>query len=120
MAFNSTQNKFDLDFDLGLSTVDPAYNNNMTLTSPSTFMAVKDISQNYPYLDYSTSDPLVNVTLTLLSQGHGRSVSSADKAHTVMVSCFMFAGGVMGNLLALFVLARSGPEQRKTLFYKVS
>ncbi|XP_076462873.1 prostaglandin E2 receptor EP2 subtype-like [Babylonia areolata] len=49
----------------------------------------------------------------------GRTVSTALKNHTVMVSCLMFGAGVLGNVLALVVLATSGPEQRKTLFYKL-
>ncbi|KAK7100187.1 prostaglandin E2 receptor EP2 subtype-like [Littorina saxatilis] len=44
---------------------------------------------------------------------------TAMKNHTVMVSCLMFGAGVLGNLLALFVLATSSADQRKTLFYKL-
>lgn len=55
-----------------------------------------------------------NVTLTSSSS------SFVDmKNHTVMVSCIMFGTGVIGNLLALIVLASSGLEQRRTLFYKL-
>ena len=51
--------------------------------------------------------------------GLTRTISPAYKNHTVMVSCLMFGAGVLGNLLALFVLATSGADQRKTLFYKL-
>ncbi|XP_067679440.1 prostaglandin E2 receptor EP2 subtype-like [Haliotis asinina] len=49
----------------------------------------------------------------------GYVVDAAKRNHTVMVASVMFGTGVFGNLLALFVLATSAIEQRRTLFYKL-
>lgn len=41
------------------------------------------------------------------------------KNNSVMSAGIMFGTGVFGNLLAIFVLLRSGPEQRRTIFYRL-
>ncbi|CAG5136868.1 unnamed protein product [Candidula unifasciata] len=38
---------------------------------------------------------------------------------TVLASCLMFSAGVVGNVLALVLMATSPQEQRKTMFYKL-
>lgn len=43
----------------------------------------------------------------------------SKKSNTVMNSGIMFGTGVLGNILALCVLIRSGPEQKRTIFYRL-
>ena len=83
-------------------------------------------SSNNNDLEEGAGEATVMMLGHLMVAGNGgsgnsslRTISSAYKNHTVMVSCLMFGAGVLGNLLALFVLATSGAEQRKTLFYKL-
>ncbi|XP_052104316.1 prostaglandin E2 receptor EP4 subtype-like [Mytilus californianus] len=44
---------------------------------------------------------------------------SSKKNNTVINSGIMFGAGVFGNILALIVLIRSGPEQKRTIFYRL-
>ncbi|VDI14755.1 prostaglandin E receptor 4 [Mytilus galloprovincialis] len=39
--------------------------------------------------------------------------------NTVIISGVMFGAGVLGNILALIVLIRSEPEQKRTIFYRL-
>ena len=71
-------------------------------------------------LDFNVSMERENSSLSSVSFPTQWRIPTAIKNHTVMVSSVMFGAGVLGNLLALVVLALSGPEQRKTLFYKVN
>ncbi|ESO86653.1 hypothetical protein LOTGIDRAFT_194810, partial [Lottia gigantea] len=57
--------------------------------------------------------------LDVNSTSEGYVIDTNKRNHTVMVASVMFGSGVVGNLLALFVLATSAPEQRRTLFYKL-
>ncbi|CAG5115984.1 unnamed protein product [Candidula unifasciata] len=46
-------------------------------------------------------------------------LSSEMRSNTVLVSCLMFSAGVIGNLLALLLMATSPAEQKRTIFYKL-
>ncbi|BFZ16883.1 hypothetical protein BsWGS_19922 [Bradybaena similaris] len=46
-------------------------------------------------------------------------MSSELRTNTVLVSCLMFSAGVIGNVLALGLMATSPPEQKRTMFYKL-
>jgi hypothetical protein len=41
------------------------------------------------------------------------------KNNSVIDSSMMFAAGAIGNLLALLVLMRSGPGQKRSVFYRL-
>lgn len=62
-----------------------------------------------------TSDFLPNITDV---SDNGTSLAS-KKSNTVINSGIMFGTGVFGNILALIVLIRSGPEQKRTIFYRL-
>nr|KAG5700089.1 hypothetical protein BaRGS_029839 [Batillaria attramentaria] len=51
--------------------------------------------------------------------GNGTLFKGFDKNRTVMINCVMFGSGVLGNLLALYVLATSSVDQRRSVFYKL-
>ncbi|XP_050403423.1 prostaglandin E2 receptor EP4 subtype [Patella vulgata] len=78
-------------------------------------MTYSTVNTTFPHLAeiHLASDLEVNST------GGEYVIDTNKRNHTVMVASVLFGSGVLGNLLALFVLATSAPEQRKTLFYKL-
>ncbi|VDI47371.1 prostaglandin E receptor 4 [Mytilus galloprovincialis] len=62
--------------------------------------------------NYSFFDPVIQFNNGTVDEEQRPMVSS-------LVPSIMFAAGVFGNLLALFVLSRSPKEQRRSVFYRL-
>lgn len=66
--------------------------------------------------DYLPMACTYNITVPM---GSNATDLSDKKTNTVISSGIMFGTGVLGNILALIVLIRSGPEQKRTIFYRL-
>ncbi|XP_076089662.1 prostaglandin E2 receptor EP4 subtype-like [Mytilus galloprovincialis] len=83
------------------------------------YTSVNDSSYNHSLqiiMGNTSASPQTSAFLPNITNG---SDFSSKKNNTVINSGIMFGAGILGNILALIVLIRSGPEQRRTIFYRL-
>lgn len=102
----------------------------MNLVTSSQLQVADNVSTGYPSfihlllkgvgtrVENSTYGSMLCSHCNLTDTGT-RQIYASKKNQTVLHSSIMFASGVLGNFLALLVLARSPASQRKTIFYRL-
>lgn len=77
-------------------------------------MKVTQDKTNFSYVDKGPRNASY-----LLNYGNSTDDVERDPLISLKVPAIMFASGVFGNLLAIFVLARSSREHKQTVFYRL-
>lgn len=95
----------------------PGMGDDKGMVKPQSHLMSTGIDSGNDYSQIMINETLNDVLRTNYS--HHRLIDSSKKNHSVINSSIMFSAGLIGNILALFVLIRSKRMQRKTIFYKL-